>query len=44
MDVRREGLWTYVLRVLGRTSIEPLNGGEQIMNALASTALFLNGF
>ena len=25
MDVRPEGVRTYVLRVLGRTSIEPLN-------------------
>ena len=25
VDVRSKGLWTYVLRVLGRTSIEPLN-------------------
>ena len=29
MDVRPEGVRTYVLRVLGRTSIEPLNELER---------------
>ena len=44
MDVRPEGVRTYVLRVLGRTSIEPLNELEWEWTKPAWNPLILNSF
>ena len=44
VDVRSKGLWTYVLRVLGRTSIEPLNELEWEWTKPAWNPLILNSF